>query len=1261
MTPHQFVPPTPEELDELLEGYEVVSLIGQGGMGAVYKLYQGRLDRHVALKLLPSELGADPSYAAKFADEAKAMAKLSHGNLISVFDYGETSEGHLYFVMELVEGTDMAELLHAGALTQDQAIDLVSHVCDGLAFAHAHGIVHRDIKPSNILIDADGHAKIADFGLATAGASMDDDDDEAHGTPGYVPPEVLTYGSKVDHRADIYAVGALLYEALTGALPSVPWVNPSVRRPGIDPRLDAVVAKAMQASPDDRFGSAKEIREALAKIRVAPAAKAVAASGGKAIQRPGVARPGMAAAGGAVRRPTPAAGVGKVVVPQKSGSPIGALVGVGAALVVGGIILVVVMGGRGREDVGGGGGGGGIEEIVQPGGGSGSREEEGPREPGGGLAEVETEPEPIDWTDDSGVGGTGEEAPGTGEEMAELALTAAGIDLLADAPLGSASGGWYREGDGVLVPLRRDTMDDVLYLPGRLPEDYVIELHLRRANEANESARLLLPIGSREGALVIDGWPEQGYRTSLFVLEGVRTFGTPHSGRLAVDSAPHVLRATVQGSGETARVKVDFDGKPVYVWEGSHRELPRAEQGGRIGLATFQGGWMFERVIVKSPPSDAVLAQSGRVVAVPFASEGGDVLGIGKLPAALAELGEIAELATGFRHVIARGEDGRVVAWGDNENGQCDVPEGLRARQVVAGFDHSAAIAMPSGEAVAWGSNQWGQTSVPEGLGAVRFLAAGGRATVARLEDGVASWGFPGFDFGSTGREAGAIRDVKLGGTFALITWTDGSLSALGTLPPGLQDNVNPPFVMEKAVAGIYQAFAISNEGRLHAQGQPEGERFGLEIGLPVVEIPEDLEGVVDIVPGTRGRAAVRLASGGWRFIGSGFRPGQAEELASLCESMESLVMTDTHVVGVVGSGITLADAAPSGQEPGNGGGEGQPGGVSREPIISVVKTPAPERTPAEREIAVLEERLWQVWYEQAQQPFESGLAQLDQQYATALRNAKDATNDFVVGRAIDAELALLEAGELPEALPIGLPTASSTLQNLRGTYQSQYGRLVDSRASSTRPLLEVFRNELARLETRFRSAGAVAEKELALVRGLRDALQSPDLKKPLVEIMAAAAVGGVRGGGAGIARFQSEYLQGRDFVSPVGDIVEWRGNRYCLLDRSLRYEDAKIFCSQYGGVLLTIKSESELEFIRQTYERVGEQVPLTWLGLESSNRGASWSWIGGEAVEFTNWSRRAFGGRMALERAAMYMARSFVWMPTMGTERLPFIIKWEG
>jgi serine/threonine protein kinase len=287
----EWIPPTVEELHALLPQYEISAVLGRGGMGAVYQGCQTNLKRNVAIKILPESLGGEESddphqFVERFKLEAQSMANLDHPAILSVYDFGETSDGQLYLVMEFIDGMDIQKYLHhhGGKLVHEHAIAITAHVLDALQYAHDHGVVHRDIKPANVLINSEGRVKIADFGLAKRLTQSEGDEGEpasgltsanvVMGTPDFVAPEALEMGTNPDGRSDLYSVGVMFYQMLTGKLPRGQFELPSVLNPVLDPRFDAVVSKALQANPDSRYGSATEFRRELDGLLTKPVPKA---------------------------------------------------------------------------------------------------------------------------------------------------------------------------------------------------------------------------------------------------------------------------------------------------------------------------------------------------------------------------------------------------------------------------------------------------------------------------------------------------------------------------------------------------------------------------------------------------------------------------------------------------------------------------------------------------------------------------------------------------------------------------------------------------------------------------------------------------------------------------------------------------------------------------------------------------------------------------------------------------------------------------
>lgn len=330
-----FIPPTLAELEPLFPQLEILELIGKGGMGAVYKARQRQLDRIVALKILPPGIGRDAAFAERFAREAKALARLNHPGIVTLYEFGRAElplgqdaqqrvpTGQIYFfLMEFVDGVNLRQLLHAGRVSAREALAIVPQICDALQFAHDQGIVHRDIKPENILLDRRGRVKVADFGLAKLVGAVNEpvaeganfgsptltDAGKIMGTPNYMAPEQVEHPGEVDHRADIYALGVVFYQMLTGELPGKR-IEPPSRKVHIDVRLDEVVLRALEKEPDLRYQQASGLKTAVETVAIAP---------------PGIAD-------GAAASP----------LPRRSGEP-PALIAGGVGLAVGLLVLAVL-------------------------------------------------------------------------------------------------------------------------------------------------------------------------------------------------------------------------------------------------------------------------------------------------------------------------------------------------------------------------------------------------------------------------------------------------------------------------------------------------------------------------------------------------------------------------------------------------------------------------------------------------------------------------------------------------------------------------------------------------------------------------------------------------------------------------------------------------------------------------------------------------------------------------------------------------------
>src|SRR5215204_5595653 len=274
-------PPTQRELTAAFPHLEILELIGQGGMGFVFKARQPKIERFVALKILPQSLAADPAFAERFTREGRVLARLNHPSIVTIHDFGQAG-GFFYLLMEFVDGVNLRQAMKAGRFTPEQALAIVPPVCEALQCAHDHGIVHRDIKPENLLIDKAGVVKIADFGIAkilgAEEAGVGWSESQPAGTPQYMAPEQKAQRA-TDHRADIYSLGVVLYEMLTGELPADKLQPPS-KRVQVDIRIDEIVLRALEKSPELRYQSAVEFRTEVDTVTGPPRAAAPAPAAG---------------------------------------------------------------------------------------------------------------------------------------------------------------------------------------------------------------------------------------------------------------------------------------------------------------------------------------------------------------------------------------------------------------------------------------------------------------------------------------------------------------------------------------------------------------------------------------------------------------------------------------------------------------------------------------------------------------------------------------------------------------------------------------------------------------------------------------------------------------------------------------------------------------------------------------------------------------------------------------------------------------------
>lgn len=251
--------PSPAELTDLLTGYQVLELVAETRRSAIYRAQQVSLDRMVSIKVLPEEIGNDPALRHAFESDAKEMAKLKHPNLVDVFDFGIV-DGMLFIITEEIPGRTLYETTYGNYVSEHEGLALIDDICKGLVTAHQAGIIHRNLNPNNILINDDGEAKIVDFGIS----SMNADEVDSRNSH-YRSPEAISNDAEIGESSDIYALGVMLHELLTGSLPTVPY-TPASSMQQVDPDLDRIIMKAIEANPSLRYSTVEQMEHDLALI-----------------------------------------------------------------------------------------------------------------------------------------------------------------------------------------------------------------------------------------------------------------------------------------------------------------------------------------------------------------------------------------------------------------------------------------------------------------------------------------------------------------------------------------------------------------------------------------------------------------------------------------------------------------------------------------------------------------------------------------------------------------------------------------------------------------------------------------------------------------------------------------------------------------------------------------------------------------------------------------------------------------------------------
>jgi serine/threonine protein kinase len=567
--------PSVEEMQAMLPQYEVIDILGRGGMGAVYKARQKSLKRLVAIKILPLGMADDEmKFVERFQNEAQTMAAMNHPAIVSVYDFGETANGLLYFIMEYVDGSDVHKLIQAsGKLSGEYALAITAHVCDALSYAHKRGVIHRDIKPANILIDQEGHIKVADFGLA----KMDDPSQTsgltktnmAMGTPDYVAPEVLVTGMVADHRADLYAVGVMLYQMLTGEVPRGMFKLPSQKGIGSDPRFDEIICKAMEQDREERYQSAMDVRHALDVILTTPQPKddgTGIVSASQIPQKPVAKQPrppgerSQAPAQNAVAAP-------KAKAPPKKQSPATLWLSIGGIVAVLGVTGFLVLGDKPKP-----------QAIATNETASATSPSAKP---------------PIKALENPNPAATAIPASAQGKEIDLLPL----VDVKRDA----VAGDWSRKGDSISVGTPPGVT--VLELPYQPPEEYDFEMEFT-PDGPGSNVNQYVSAGGHSFAWKMNAHSKTPPLYGFELLDGKFCKDTDEASTTSDVALVQGQRyhSTVQVRRGSLRALLD--GKLVVNWVGDFKRLSmeaiaKLRDDGHIGIGSWKRAVTFHKITVR--------------------------------------------------------------------------------------------------------------------------------------------------------------------------------------------------------------------------------------------------------------------------------------------------------------------------------------------------------------------------------------------------------------------------------------------------------------------------------------------------------------------------------------------------------------------------------------------------------------------------------------------------------------------------------------
>jgi len=809
-------PPSVDELQPLLPDYELLELVGRGGMGAVYKARQPSLDRLVAIKLLPAVTAEmAEGFTERFRNEARLLARMNHPGIVQVHDFGTLADGSCYFVMEYVDGTDVARMVAAsGRLSPEHAASITADVCAALHYAHEAGIVHRDVKPANILVTRQGQVKVADFGLAKKhdvsqlGLTQTG---TALGTPDFVAPESLITGMIVDHRADLYAVGVMLYQMLTGQIPRGVF-KPASEAAATTPAFDGIVSKAMQADPEQRYQTAHDLRTDVQQAIQAKPQRKVKVWRWATLAAIVV---GLGAMAAQFLRP--------------SASPARTLAASTSATSTSGDVIAIAAGSRhslalkrdgtviawGDTEDGATNVPGDLTGVVTIGAGSYANHSLAVRADGSVVA----------WGGNTHgecavpAGLTGVIAVCGGKEhslalKADGSVVAWGENVAGQCTVPGKATGVVKIAASSLMSAALTADHSLLAWGGQTQRQSKVPGKLSDVTDMATGGRFSLAL-NQAGAVIEWGVSRDepvelpaGLGSDVIAISA----GADHALALKKDGSVIAWGGNEHGQ---ATVPAGLSSGVIAIAAGKEHSLALKRDGSVIAWGNNDKGQTTVPASLHVAPLIAPSPRSGTVHLI-----GADVSGRFSPPAGLEG---VSVIAAGNTHALALRPDGTVVAWGD---ANAAVPAGLsKVVAIGAGCYASHSLAVrEDGTVVAWGGNNKGQCNVPAGLNGVVAVRAGRMHSLALKADGtVNAWGDSTFSQCKVPPNLSDVIAISAGGMFNLALKKDGSVVAWGlnragqtTVPEAAQSGVTAIY------AGSEHVLALKADGSVIGWGSNE-------------------------------------------------------------------------------------------------------------------------------------------------------------------------------------------------------------------------------------------------------------------------------------------------------------------------------------------------------------------------------------------------------------------------------------------------------